>query len=431
MKTGKELIYTGKSGERVEAFSPLIEELEAEQMTSEERSAPRRKRGGRFAGLTIGVALFATAFLLCDGMYALRATAEEHLGAQESDEGQSWLSQLLSGSFAGGQTESIAPIVTDRLPAAETSAAIAQTPSEPAQIDGSASSESETSAPETVQTPASTLTAEQLYAYSTDAVPEGMIPIVPMDLSLSGYGESFYYNDTSYTLSLTDLPASSGAIPTMVGAEVGEVSVLILHTHATEGYSEEGATYYDPSTVLARADDPATGVVAVGDMIAEILNQNGIVTLHCTVLHDKESYKDSYSRAAQTIQSYLEQYPSIRLVIDVHRDSIMTSSEHLVRPVTLVDGEAVAQVMCVVGSNAAGAAYDDWQENLSLAVRLRQALNGEYGNLCRPVYIKKSTYNQQYAPASLLLEIGSSGNSLEEAQRAAELVAEKIVKMMK
>jgi stage II sporulation protein P len=98
--------------------------------------------------------------------------------------------------------------------------------------------------------------------------------------------------------------------------------------------------------------------------------------------------------------------------------------------VTVVDGEAVAQVMCVVGSDASGASHSGWRRNLALAARLRNALNAEYGNLCRPVYVKKSAYNQQYAPASLLLEIGASGNSQAEAERAAALIAEQIAKLL-
>ena len=422
MEQKKDLIYTG---EQVEVFPPHIDELDTVCPETRRESAPPPRKSGWFSGLTVGVALFAAAFLLCESAHALKLNAQSTAGEGES---AGWLSHLLSGSFA-----TTAPTVPDSTsPAIDGTGAATVTPDTNSTSATTPSTDGDTPVPDSTTAPdppKTALTEEQLYAFSADAVPQGMIPIVPMDLSLSSYGETFHYNDTSYTLSLKDLPTSTAAIP--ASAAVGEVSVLILHTHATEGYSPDGATYYDPSTTLARADDPSQGVVAVGQVIADILNQNGIVTLHSTVLHDLESYKDSYSRSAQTIASYLEQYPSIRLVIDVHRDSIMTSAEQLVRPVTLVDGEATAQVMCVVGSNASGAAYDDWQDNLSLAVRLRNALNADYGNLCRPVYIKKSTYNQQYAPASLLLEIGSSGNTLEEAKNAAELVAGKIVEMLK
>ena len=410
MKEHKELIYA-EEGERIELFPPMAEQTQGGQ--SEAPALPRRQ-GRLFSGLAVCVTLFAAAFLLCDGAYALRARADEAL--TQSGAPSHWLTD----SFLGTVTASTAPIVTGAAPQTETSAAIESTTAAP--------TATATSAQETTSPPPA-LTPEELYTYDASAVPQGMIPIVPRDLSLIAYGESFHYNDTSYSTSLDRLPAADGAIP--AGAGAGEVSVLILHTHATEGYSGEGATYYDPSTPLARADDPAEGVIAVGDVIADILNENGIITLHSTILHDKESYKDSYSRSAQTVQSYLAQYPSIRLVIDVHRDSIMTSGDQLVRPVTVVEGEAVAQVMCVVGSDASGTAHENWHENLALAARLRSTLNSEYGNLCRPIYIKRSAYNQQYAPASLLLEIGSSGNSLAEAERAAALVAEKIAEMMK
>ena len=410
MEEHKELVYTEETvRERIELFPSMAE---TEEVTRKTELPPRR--GHLFSGLAVGIALFAAAFLLCDGAYALRARAQDWTAQSGAETDR--LSQLLSGSFVPERTESTAADGTGKPSASDQSDAAAgeRAPSDPAVT--------------TEASPSPGMTPEELYAYDQNAVPSGMVPIVPMDLSLSAYGESFYYNDTSYSLSLGGLISAGGTVPTVAG--VGEVSVLIVHTHATEGYSGEGATYYDPATPLARADDPADGVIAVGEVIADILNRNGIVTLHSTVLHDKDSYKDSYNRSAQTIQSYLAQYPSIRLVIDVHRDSIMTTGDNLVRPVTLVDGEAVAQVMCVVGSDAAGASYADWQKNLALAVSLRKKLNDGYGNLCRPVYVKKSAYNQQYAPSSLLLEIGSSGNSLAEAQRAAALVAEEIVRMM-
>ncbi len=363
--------------------------------------APRPRRG--LAGLTVGIALFAMAFLLCEGAWAIRGGE----GMINGFLGQSFAGETTSEEMTGSESSTEAPVgetTTDRGQTVGTSAA--------------------TQAPPAVQEPI----PEDLYTYDATAVPAGMIPIVPMDLSLSGYGESFFYNDTSYSLTLGSLAPQS--VPTMAGATAGQPSVLILHTHATEGYSGEGATYYDPSTTLARATGEEDGVIAVGQVMADYLNANGIVTLHSTTLHDKESYQDSYRRSGETLQRYLKQYPGIRLVIDLHRDSIMTSADKLVRPVTAVAGQPVAQVMCVVGSDAAGGDYADWQKNLSLAVGLRNRLNQKYTGLCRPVYVKKSAYNQQYAPASLLLEVGSSGNSLDEAKAAALLVAQELVEML-
>ena len=357
----------------------------------------------------IAVAVFTMAFLLCESMHGLHHVATEGEAAE-------WLSQLMSESMLETVQTPTAPSNRPITEAVQTTGA---------ETAGTLSAESETSGKETERVG---LSAEELYTYDSSAVPTGMIPIVPMDLSLSGYGESFLYNDTSYKLTTGDASTQNGTVPTAAG--MGEISVLILHTHATEGYSDEGALWYDPATPLARAEDPETGVIAVGKAMAKYLNERGIVTLHSTTLHDAESYKDSYSRSSQTVQNYLKQYPSIRLVIDVHRDSILTSKDQLVRPVTVVNGEAVAQVMCVVGSDAAGGTYSNWKDNFALALRLRNQINGLYGNLARPVYVKKSTYNQQYAPSSLLLEIGSSGNTVEEAIRAGLLVAEQIAKML-
>ena len=204
-----------------------------------------------------------------------------------------------------------------------------------------------------------------------------------------------------------------------------EPKVLIVHTHGTEAYSENGALSYSESVEEPhRSTDTERNVVAVGRVLADTLNQNGVSTIHCTVMHDRLQYRDSYARAEETIRTYLEKYPSIRLVIDLHRDSIVKSTGELVRPVSLVDGEAAAQIMCIVGSDWGGDENSKWEGNLALALQVREQLNLHYKNLCRPVYLRSSTYNQELAPYSLLLEIGSSGNSLEEAKRSAIQIAE-------
>ena len=166
-------------------------------------------------------------------------------------------------------------------------------------------------------------------------------------------------------------------------------------------------------------------------MLADELNKRGISTLHSTVLHDEKQYKDSYARSEETIRHYLEKYPTIRLVIDLHRDAIVRSGGELVRPVALADGEAAAQIMCVVGSDFGGQECKNWERNLSLALKLREPLNTKNTGRCRPPYLRSSTYNQELAPYSLLLEMGASGNSLEEAKRSAVLVSEALAKIIK
>ncbi len=277
---------------------------------------------------------------------------------------------------------------------------------------------------------------DELYSFDYALVPVGHTAIVPRDMSLISYGEAYIYNDTRYSPKTSALLESSEAIPAFdffnsAIYPIGNPVVLIVHTHGTEAYSEEGSISYSNDSELARSDDISKNVVAVGAVIADTLNSNGIKTLHSTIMHDLESYKDSYSRSAATINEYLAKHPSIQYVVDVHRDSLSTSTGSLIRPVTLVDGRAAAQVMCVVGSDYNGADCPNWQNNLALALKLRNLLNGRHTNICRPVYLRGSAYNQQYAPMSMLLEVGASGNSLAEAKEAAALTALALVDIIK
>ncbi len=277
------------------------------------------------------------------------------------------------------------------------------------------------------------LTWENLYYFDSSAVPEGETAIIPKDLSLSSYGVHYINNATGLN---PDIPSllqrefqKQDSLEYLSTAQVP--LVLIVHTHGTEAYSPDGAiSYFDDGGELARSDDPTRSVVAVGKTFADVLTAKGIGTIHCTVMHDKNQYKDSYARAEDTIRRYLEQYPSIRLVIDLHRDAVIQSTGELIRPVTLSDGEAAAQVMCVVGSSWGGEANPKWEGNLALALQLRESLNKSTPGLCRPVYLRSSTYNQEIAPYSLLLEMGACGNSLEEATRSAVKVAEALAKFI-
>jgi len=273
-----------------------------------------------------------------------------------------------------------------------------------------------------------------LYDFDYSKVPDGETPIVPMDLSLSSNGSTYIHNSTGYSPDTKYLLASDFKRDdnTMYISNLTSPLVLIVHTHGTESYSPDGAiSYLDNGSEIARSENTSENVVAVGAVMAEILEKNGIPTIHCTIMHDQIQYKDSYARAEATIKQYLKKYPSIKLVIDIHRDSVVKSSGELVRPVTSINSLPTAQVMCVVGSDWGGQSCPSWQNNLSLALKLRDALNKKYHNLCRPTYLRPSTYNQELAPYSLLLEIGASGNSIEEAKRAVALVSEELVPLIK
>ncbi len=271
-----------------------------------------------------------------------------------------------------------------------------------------------------------------IYDYDMSAVPEGHVPIIPMDLSLSAYGSQYINNSTGYrpnVAALLEMDLGGGGAVPMNNRPT--VEVLIIHTHGTESYQSDGAISVPKGDEDARSTDTEKNVVAIGKTVSDILNKNGIGTVHCTVMHDSLQYKDSYARAEETIRRYLAEYPTIKLVIDIHRDSIIRSSGEMVKPVAELDGKSAAQLMCVVGSEWEGSAYPNWERNLSLALKLRENLNQKCENICRPVFLKSHTYNQEIAPYSLLIEVGADGNSLTEAQRSAELLSRSLCELIK
>ena len=197
--------------------------------------------------------------------------------------------------------------------------------------------------------------------------------------------------------------------------------VLIMHTHGSEAYTPDGTDTYVP-TGECRTLDTAKNVVRVGDEIARVLTEMGLTVVHDTQLYDYPEYNGAYDRSLAAVEAWLEQYPSIRVVLDVHRDALVGEDGTIYKPITTVGGEQAAQVMLVMGSNAL---YDHpgWQENLSLAVKIQKEMNTLWPTLARPIGLRENRYNQQTAPGAMLVEVGSHGNTLQEALAAARMFA--------
>ena len=206
--------------------------------------------------------------------------------------------------------------------------------------------------------------------------------------------------------------------------------MLIIHTHGTEAFSADGAYYTEPGS-YPRSALKEENVVCLGDIFEEAFNEAGIKTLHCEIPIDKESYSKAYSNAAKIIKEYLKEYPTIKYMFDIHRDAIELSDGSKARMVTAADGQIAAQLMFVVGSDRITDENKNWKDNLTLAVKLQYALDEEYPGLMRPINIKQGAFNQFYTPLSILIEVGSDGNSLEEAKRSARILAEQMVKTIK
>lgn len=222
-----------------------------------------------------------------------------------------------------------------------------------------------------------------------------------------------------------DLIAAVDTVNLPFSVKVGsaEPQILILHTHATETYQTHPELYYDPD-FTARTRNTALNMCAVGQVMADVLNAAGITTLHDTTLHDSPSYTESYARSRATAQSYLQKYPSIQIVLDVHRDAIEDSDGTRVKPLCQIDGQDTAQVMLIAGcDNGTTAKLPNWKLNLRFAAAWQQAMSAQYPGLARPVLCGYRFYNQDLAAGCLLLEVGGHANTLAEAKRAGELAA--------
>ena len=254
------------------------------------------------------------------------------------------------------------------------------------------------------------VTAYDFYEPATPDAPPAGEPL-PRDLS-RGSDRVYALNETSLSLDLDALSRQMYPIGA-VAAGGDEPVVLILHTHGTEAYADDGG----------RCEDVTRNVVSVGAELAAILEDYGVPTLHSTTMHDALSYIAAYKSARNEIAAVLKAHPSIRYVIDLHRDALPSENGAPVKPATALFGEDCAQLMFVVGTNAGGGTHPDYLQNLTVASHLQKRLNALYPALMRPVNVRPAVFNQDLCPGALLLEVGSDANTRAEALAAVRLFA--------
>ena len=255
----------------------------------------------------------------------------------------------------------------------------------------------------------------QLTAAPSDIVARTLLPT-----STQGYdvaGGLYLYNRTGEQVDLAG--AAKASVPLSLPADGPQI--LIVHTHATEAYTPDGADVYVPSDT-ARTLEEEDNVLRVGDEMERVLTEMGLQVLHDRTLHDYPQYNGAYTRSYQTVEDYLARYPSIRIVLDIHRDALVGEDGTVYKAVTRIDGVDTAQVMVVVGRGQNGS-NPHWMENLTLACKLQTSMNTLYPTLARPMTLRESSYNQELSSGSLLVEVGTHGNTLQEALSAARLFA--------
>lgn len=195
-------------------------------------------------------------------------------------------------------------------------------------------------------------------------------------------------------------------------------TVLIVHTHTTEAYADT----YDRENCRTREE--SGNMLAIGDELARVLALGGITAIHDRTVHDDPDYNGAYAAARKTIQAYLEEYPTICMVLDLHRDA--SSGETPMITAATVDGQSSAQLMLVQGCNFAG-----WEMNFALGLKLTALLEREDPGVTRPISLRSKVYNLDLCPGSLLVEVGAAGNTLQEAKIAANALARAIIALAK
>ena len=225
------------------------------------------------------------------------------------------------------------------------------------------------------------------------------------------------------------LEEASASLPDIKISDISEPSVLIYHTHTTESFMPDGGTF--DKDYPNRSRDDSRNMTAVGDALCKALSENGVASVHDCTVHDYPQYTGAYKRSAETIRQDLEEYPGLKILIDIHRDGIANSDGSLVAPVVEINGKNAAQFMIVSGCDCEDFSIPHYLENFKLACLLQNTSETLYPGLARSVLFDYREYNQSIKPGILLIEVGSHGNSIEEVTYTGELLGNIIAEAVK
>ena len=326
-----------------------------------------------------GSALAAAGILLLGAIGLMKGTGSAEI-LQRSKVISAWLAETQLGAA-----------MSEEPPEAETAPE-----TEPVQTEEQPDSEMERTAAVPV--------TEVEEAWDEEARQKETLPPSPSPIHVDGGVSIELRNETDYEISFPDLPA----LPEGLDFQSEEPTILLMHTHGSESYS-------DPETGVYRTQDPEKSVIAVAEKIAEVLRQRGYRTVHDTTICDEPEFSGAYSRSRQVIEENLAAYPSIVLVLDIHRDAVEDENGQQMRMACQLGDETSAQLMLVVGTDAGGLEHPNWRQNLSLAAVLQTRMSETWAGIMRPLNLRTERFNQDLAPLDLLVEVGASGNTLEEA----------------
>ena len=196
-------------------------------------------------------------------------------------------------------------------------------------------------------------------------------------------------------------------------------TVFMYTTHTSESYANS-QMYSFEYTSPRRTTDGQYNMLSVASIFASNLNKKGINTICSLTPHDYGEYNSAYTNSRRTFESIVLQNPEVAISIDVHRDAIEDLD---FAPKAELSGYNVASLMLVMGIGYSDGYNPYYEQNLKLALEIQILANKIYPGLFRPMIIRNSIYNQDIKENSFLVEVGASGNTLDEAKLATRCLA--------
>lgn len=204
--------------------------------------------------------------------------------------------------------------------------------------------------------------------------------------------------------------------------------IIIYHTHTCESYTPTKENTYK-ATGNYRTTDLKYSVVKVGDVLTNELKKLKFSVTHNNTKHDYPAYTGSYTRSLETVEKILKEQKDTEIVFDIHRDAV--GSKGTYGPTVEINGEKVAQLMFVIGTNDGGGKHPNWKNNLKFAVAVQEKANEMYPGLFRSINLRSATFNQKVANATSIIEVGATGNTLEEAKASMKYLANVLKEVLK
>lgn len=204
--------------------------------------------------------------------------------------------------------------------------------------------------------------------------------------------------------------------------------ILIFHTHTCESYTPTENSNYVASGNF-RTTDLNFSVAHVGETLTKNLEAKGYKVTHDQTYHDYPAYTGSYNRSFATVKKLLSGDAWTELVIDLHRDAMGSSSTYA--PTVKIGEEVAAQIMFVMGTDGGGLEHPNWLNNFKLAVKIQEKANELYPGLFKPIILRNSRYNQNLASGACIIEVGATGNTLEQCDVSMKYLANVLSEVMK